>query len=197
MKTLIIARHGNTFNPGDTVTYVGARTDLPLGGSGRAQARALGDHLRENNLIPSIIYTSTLKRTRETAALAFPDISATPLKIFNEIDYGPDENKTREDVIARIGEKAHLDWENNNIIPQGWKIDVDSIIENWENFSAQLTHLTVLVVTSNGIARFAPHITGDYESFRRSFTPKLATGAYGILVRNGNQWHVKEWNKRP
>ena len=30
MKTLIIARHGNTFRPGETPTRVGSRTDLPL-----------------------------------------------------------------------------------------------------------------------------------------------------------------------
>ncbi|MCK6418053.1 MAG: histidine phosphatase family protein [Alphaproteobacteria bacterium] len=199
MTTLIIARHGNTFNPTDIVTYVGARTDIPLSASGQAQARALGDHLRQQGLIPDTIFTSTLKRTRETAALAFPDIVATPLPVFNEIDYGPDENKTREDIIVRIGKKALQEWEDHNVVPPGWQIDTNTIIGNWKNFATQniRNKKFVLVVTSNGIARFAPHITGDYESFRRSFNPKLATGAYGILVPDGDQWHVRDWNKRP
>lgn len=46
IKTLIIARHGNTFGPDDTPTRVGARTDLPLVESGIQQARLLGTHLR-------------------------------------------------------------------------------------------------------------------------------------------------------
>ncbi|HAO37083.1 MAG TPA: histidine phosphatase family protein, partial [Hyphomonas sp.] len=38
MARLIIVRHGNTFDKGDTVTRVGGRTDLPLSASGLAQA---------------------------------------------------------------------------------------------------------------------------------------------------------------
>ena len=56
MKTLIIARHGNTFGPGDTPTRVGARTDLPLVESGKAQAKALGLHFLENGLVPDVVY---------------------------------------------------------------------------------------------------------------------------------------------
>ena len=44
MTTLIIARHGNTFDKGDIPTRVGARTDLPLVEKGRAQAKALVAH---------------------------------------------------------------------------------------------------------------------------------------------------------
>ena len=36
---LLLVRHGNTFGPGDAVTWVGAREDLPLVESGEAQAR--------------------------------------------------------------------------------------------------------------------------------------------------------------
>ena len=39
---LLLARHGNTFDKGDKVVWVGARTDLPLTAKGREQARALG-----------------------------------------------------------------------------------------------------------------------------------------------------------
>ena len=42
MTDIYIVRHGNTFDKGDVVTRVGARTDLPLSRSGFAQAEALG-----------------------------------------------------------------------------------------------------------------------------------------------------------
>ena len=48
MTTLIIARHGNTFNPGDTPTRVGKHTDMPLVEKGEAQGRALGRYLKEH-----------------------------------------------------------------------------------------------------------------------------------------------------
>ena len=70
MTTLIIARHGNTFGPDDTPTRVGARTDIPLVEKGREQAKAIGKYLREQEMIPDVVYASKLKRAIETAEIA-------------------------------------------------------------------------------------------------------------------------------
>lgn len=205
MTTLIIARHGNTFGPGDTVTYVGGRTDLPLVEKGIEQAKAIGRYLKDNRLIPDVVYCSTLRRTQETARIAIKESGVTnpvfPLDIFNEIDYGPDENRPADEVKARIGEAALHHWEEEGIPPAGWNADPIALIRNWQNFADQACAHddgeVVLVVTSNGIARFAPHITGDYDSFREAHSPKLATGALGILVHRNGRWHVKEWGLKP
>lgn len=202
MKTLIITRHGNTFGPGDTVTFVGGRTDLPLVESGRAQAGALGRYLKDNDLIPGMVYASALRRAQETAQLIIQALGQRhpiyTLDIFNEIDYGPDENKTREDIIARIGEDALQAWETQNIPPPGWDINPAQIIQNWQGFADHIDEgECALVVTSNGIARFAPHITVDYPAFRAAHEPKMATGALGIFEYESSRWSVKTWNTRP
>lgn len=206
MTTLIIARHGNTFGPNDTPTRVGARTDLPLVGKGEEQAKALGRYLADNRLIPDVVYSSNLQRTIQTAKIAIKESGITnpvfQLDIFNEVDYGPDENKPENDVLDRIGAQAIKDWDEHAIVPPGWKIDPAEVIENWRQFADQICahddNETVLVVTSNGIARFAPHITNDFDSFRAHHPLKLSTGAVGILkhdVENG--WRVTEWNVKP
>ena len=41
VRKVYIVRHGNTFDKGDVVTRVGARTDLPLSSSGQTQAEQL------------------------------------------------------------------------------------------------------------------------------------------------------------
>lgn len=206
MTTLIIARHGNTFGPNDTPTRVGGRTDLPLVESGHEQARKLGSYLKENKLIPDVVYSSQLQRTIETAKIAIKESGVTnpvfPLKIFNEIDYGPDENKVEADVIARIGQPAINDWNNHAIVPDGWDVDPQQIIKSWHDFADQISAHddgeTVLVVTSNGIARFAPHITNDFETFKSSFPLKLSTGALGILKHSRETgWLVTGWNIKP
>lgn len=205
MTTLIIARHGNTLAPEDTPTRVGAHTDLPLVEKGHEQARALGKYLKENNMIPDVVYSSKLKRTIETAQIAIKETGITnpvyPLDIFNEVDYGPDENKTEDEVIARIGVQAIKDWDEHALVPDGWRVEPEDIIKNWEGFAAQIREHddeeTILVVTSNGIARFAPYITGDFEGFRAAHNIKLATGALGILKHDGERWHVTGWNIRP
>lgn len=206
MTTLIIARHGNTFDKSDTPTRVGALTDLPLVEKGEEQARNIGCYLKENNLIPDVVYSSKLQRTVQTAKIAIKETGITnpvfELDMFNEIDYGPDENKTEDEVIARIGEGAIKDWDNHAKVPDGWKVDPDQIIKNWHQFADQISahddNETVLVVTSNGIARFAPHITGDFEGFMKEHNIKLSTGALAILKHDRDSgWRVEAWNVKP
>lgn len=206
MTTLIIARHGNTFGPNDTPTRVGAHTDLPLVEKGEEQARAIGRYLAENRLIPDTVYSSKLQRTYQTAKIAIKESGvANPifqLDIFNEIDYGPDENQTEDKVIARIGAQAILDWDDNAKVPDGWKVDPLEVIQNWIGFADQISahndNETVLVVTSNGIARFAPHITGDYDGFLKDHNIKLSTGAIAILKHDRDSgWRVEAWNVKP
>ena len=205
MTTLIIARHGNTFDPGDTPTRVGARTDLKLVEKGIEQARAIGRYLKDNRLIPDTVYSSALQRTYDTAKIAVKESGVTnpvfQLNIFNEIDYGPDENKPEDEVIARIGANAIADWDENAVVPPGWKADPALIIKNWIGFAEQVRahddNETALVVTSNGIARFAPHITGDFEGFKAAHPLKLATGALGIFVFENGGWALKHWNLQP
>ncbi len=226
MTTLIIARHGNTFGPGDTPTRVGGRTDLPLVEKGEEQARAIGRYLKAHSLIPDVVYASHLQRTQQTARLAIRETGISnpvfTLDIFNEIDYGPDENKTEEEVIARIGAEAIQKWDSDAIVPEGWKADPEMIVKHWQDFADQIikhchpersegSHATegnpsvapllqdgheevILVVTSNGIARFAPHITGDFEAFRAAHDIKLSTGALAIFEYRDGRWIVKAWN---
>ncbi len=200
MTTLIIARHGNTFSEGQIPTRVGARTDLPLVETGEEQALRLGHHLKANDLIPDIVYTSTLRRTIDTARLACVAMMCPadniPLPLFNEIDYGIDENKPEPDVIARLGEDTIANWDKNGDMPVEWSPRPDIIINSWKFFMdgclKDYQDKTILVITSNGIARFALNWTENGNSYPR----KLSTGAYGILKYSEN-WMVTDWNIRP
>lgn len=202
---LIIARHGNTFGPGDTPTRVGRRTDLPLVASGEAQAKRIGDYLRRRQMVPDAVFAAPLKRSHDTARLAVEalgcNLTITLDARFNEIDYGPDENQPESAVVARIGAQALRDWNDCARVPPGWQADPHAITHNWlafgdacrQSFGGQ----TVLVVTSNGIARFAPHLTGDFEAFRRRHDIKIATGALCFFRVQGSQWAIEQWNVRP
>ncbi len=197
---LIIARHGNTFRPDETPTRVGARTDLPLTEGGEEQALKLGHHLKSAKLKPDLVYTSFLRRTIDTARLACVALGCgNPpecLEIFNEIDYGPDENQTEDKVLERVGDAAIKNWDTEGTMPEGWSPRPIQILLDWKNFLKNCadTHKdqTIMVVTSNGIARFALH----HAENGRDFPPKLSTGAYGILEFDKN-WRVSDWNIRP
>jgi 2,3-bisphosphoglycerate-dependent phosphoglycerate mutase len=203
---LLIARHGNTFGPGDVVKRVGT-TDLSLVDIGLLQGQKLGAYLKQKNLIPDVIFTSKLKRAIQTAEQAQSAMQThlriEALSIFNEIDYGPDENQPEENVIARVGAEALKAWEANAKVPNGWKVDPAEIIKNWQDFSVQLVQnfagKTILVVTSNGIARFAPYLTGDFMAFTKQYGIKISTGSLCIFEKNASSegWNCLHWNVKP
>lgn len=212
MKTtrLIIARHGNTFRDGETSTRVGARTDLPL--VEPHKGLSIGRYLKDHNMIPDFIYAAPLLRTMQTAELAIQEIGLQtpiiPLANFVEIDYGIDENKTDIDVWMRlgngdieVGKKIIEDWDNNGIVPHGWEVDPEQIIQTWKDFAEQkvTAHQTALIVTSNGIIRFAPYLTGDFYGFAKEHKIKVAPGGVCIFERNDGEqyWTCSAWNIKP
>lgn len=220
MKTLIIARHGNTFRKGETPTRVGSRTDLELVEEERG--RGIGLYLTKLGMVPTRILAAPLKRTMGTAALAAEAAGCTcpvePDHRFIEVDYGPDENKTEEEVKARLGvvdAKAEgldpatmtaeeLDargaaiidrWNAEAIVPDSWKVDVEQICSNWQSLAAEVQDgETLLCVSSNGTIRFAPVITGDYAGFCAENDIKVATGGVCIFTsEDGSRWECREW----
>jgi broad specificity phosphatase PhoE len=193
---VFIVRHGNTFDTGDIVTRVGGRTDLPLSVSGRAQAQALGKHFATTTFASA--RSGPLKRTRETATAILATQASPPELLtdlfLREIDYGPDENRPEDNVIARIGLAALDAWERDSIVPPGWRVDPDALIGNWQELFRKLRDQPGdhLVVTSNGIARFALAAAGV-----KQHDAKLKTGAWGVFVLEGESVSLAAWNVRP
>ncbi|WP_273187548.1 histidine phosphatase family protein [Hyphomonas adhaerens] len=199
MGRIIVCRHGNTFDKGDVVTRVGGRTDLPLSTSGKAQADALARLFADTSFRAA--YCSSLQRTRETAAAILsaradgPDLSVLPF--LTEIDYGPDENVAEDKVVARIGEDALRAWEEDSRVPDGWTVDKAAIQDGWKSLLTEAARLpedsTILVVTSNGIARFLPDVV---DAVPVGLQPKLKTGAWGEVACNTGT-RILAWNQRP
>ncbi|MEM1105516.1 MAG: histidine phosphatase family protein [Pseudomonadota bacterium] len=203
---LFIIRHGNTFDRGDTVLRVGGRTDLPLSQSGRAQAHDLARHFAKLRLGACRLLTSPLKRTLETAQAIADGLDAGPrppqppltLRIdprLREIDYGPDEGKPEADVVARIGQAALDAWEARSAVPPGWRVDPDALTAMWRALLAEAAAAPepMLVVTSNGIARFALGLVLRDAALGA----KLRTGAYGAIDLSGPAPRLTEWDVRP
>ncbi|MCR9079144.1 MAG: histidine phosphatase family protein [Hyphomonadaceae bacterium] len=204
MTDLYIVRHGNTFDKGDTVTRVGARTDLPLSQSGLEQAAQLSEdfqHVAPDGFARA--YCSPLLRTRQTADAILagrddaPDLET--LEFLREVDYGPDENQPEETVIARIGADALQAWDEAAIPPPGWDLDPEKLRAAWRDLFVQLAAADlsrpVLIVTSNGIARFALDAVTAFNVQPDSI--KLKTGAYGRLSLVGPRITLESWNVRP
>ncbi|MFC1659648.1 histidine phosphatase family protein [Pseudomonadota bacterium] len=206
--TVIVARHGNTFDKGETPLRVGLRTDLPLSISGRKQAKLLGKYFKQNKIKFDVMFTSELKRTYETGNIALEEsgqrkVPLHKMKVFNEIDYGPDEGKTEEEVIARIGQEALNEWDKSAKVPEGWKFNLSERIIELKKFFDYLEKdqagKTILIVTSNGIARFLPYLTKSFDEFAKNHKIKISTSAFCVLEKESDNrfWTIREWNSKP
>ena len=202
---VLIARHGNTFEPGDILLRCGARTDLPLSTSGERQAARLGKYLRRYHPRIAHVFVSTLQRTRQTAEIALGELDSrpaiSPLTVFDEIDYGPDEGKPESEVLSRIGQPALDRWNSDNVVPEGWRCDRSTMIDNWRQFldriATEFYGHTTLVVTSNGVARFVLYLTLQQQGKTGFPGFKLSTGALALIHQQGSEWNVAEWNITP
>ncbi len=202
---IIIARHGNTFNKGETPRRVGGKTDLPLVETERGSN--VGRYLKAVNLLPAHVFAAPLKRTTETARLAVEaaglNIPVQIIEDFREVDYGPDENKTEDEVIARIGQDALDKWNKDAIVPDGWEVNPREIIKTWLEWGKKVEHdyhnQNILIVSSNGVIRFAPYLTGDFTKFSAEHDIKVGTGSICIFEKEDNDanWKCTGWNIKP
>ncbi len=196
----IIVRHGNTFEAGEPARRVGARTDLALTGRGGEQADALGVHFAVQGMRFGRILVSPLLRTRQTAdAIIAAQVDPVAPEIANflrEIDHGPDENRTEDAVLARIGADALAAWDRDATPPPGWSVDGDERIAAWRELfaNARPGQSPTLLVTSNGAARFALIAAGIAPGNGL----KLATGSYGVVGKTADgTFTVPVWGVRP
>jgi probable phosphoglycerate mutase len=201
---------------------VGAATDLPLVEEHRA--RSLARYLVSRGIRPDRVHAAPLARTTRTAELIVEEagwrlpVIAEPR--FTEIDYGPDENKTEEEVKLRlgtvisraagrplpppaglreIGAGCLAEWDARAVVPPGWSVDVEGVIRSWEAFAGEIPPgATVLLCTSNGMIRFAPRLLSvDYATFCEEHEIKVATGSLSLFRRAVTDWQCVAWNVKP
>jgi probable phosphoglycerate mutase len=222
MRHLIIVRHGNTFRPGETPTRVGARTDLPLVEEERA--RKAGRLLRSLDCLPDRVFAAPLQRTMRTAELLLHELglklTVRPAPAFTEIDHGPDENQPEERVLLRLGrrclERSGITlfseeearrrgeqiirlWDAEAIPPPGWRVDATALVAGWKAFAAGIgPGEKVLMVSSGGVIRFAPHLLPQARRllFSQRHGITAATGGVCIFARDAGDWDCPHWNLR-
>jgi broad specificity phosphatase PhoE len=206
---LLLARHGNTFNKGDKVVWVGARTDLPLTAKGCEQALALGQALAP--FAPRIkrVISGPLLRTREHAGIAM-DVAGEKAAIeidqrLREIDYGLWEAKSSEEIQA-MGGGAELDaWNKAGQWPRspGWTPAPDAIAANVAELAGECAAGlgegdAALLVTSNGILKFfLKLVPGAFEDMAACGSLKVATGHCCALRHRPRGWEVLFWDREP
>ena len=205
---LLLSRHGNTFAPGDTVTWAGSKNDLPLVESGYQQAERLAAALKAAKLSPAAVYCGPLKRTSQYAETV---VEALGLKApvvderLNELDYGKWSGLTEKDVAAKFGEEEVRGWNSRSLWPArgGWGGSEAEASKEARAFAQALSSRHgekdfALAISSNGKMRyFLKLIPGEWEKRTAAGTFKTKTGRLARLTNRGEAWSLAYWDVEP
>jgi len=215
---LLLVRHGNTFEAGETPVRVGANEDMPLTATGEDQAHALAARLQAAAIRPALFVCGPLKRTRRHTEIVMADLGAEGTAEIDprltEIDYGPWGGLSDADIVARFGPAAarELDaWEKESRWPTEtaqWMPGAETVTRNLRDLTAELTgrlgaNETALVCSSNGILRYFLALTPEgLAGHQAAGKAKIATGAASLLdVTDGDArilfWNVKAGMRLP
>lgn len=101
MTTIVFESHGTTLD--NEAGLSSGRFDVALSDLGKRQAKELGERYRDH--VPDMVYCSDLRRSYETAGIAFPsDMSVIKDARLTECDYGDMTHRPETEVkAARIG----------------------------------------------------------------------------------------------
>jgi len=204
---LFLLRHGNTFEAHQTPTQVGAASDLPLTAQGCAQAEHFANYLQAEGVRPQAIYAGSLQRQTKTAHLVQQRMAPPPAlylqqRALTEIDYGPWEGLTSEEIVTKWPE-AYKGWTEQGLWAEGifgrtlqeHREEIDRFLEHLQK--SYTSHDTLVAVTSNGVMRFFYAYGLDKWKMENV---KVKTGHFCELVLSPHsvkiiQWNVDPWKK--
>lgn len=216
---LILARHGNTFAPGDKVTWVGSANDLPLVESGLEQAERAASALEGTNL--AAIYCAPLLRTKKFAeiiatkqaakqatnrsAKSQSNQASQPIidKRLTELDYGDWSGLSDDEIATKFGDSLK-NWIDSSTWPSGchWASSEAEVTAEVQELVSELEEKhadeTVLLVSSNGRLRyFLKLIAGEFERRVADKQFKMGTGKISVLNGDSGVYSLLSWNEDP
>jgi len=155
---MIVLRHGETdWNKQDKVL---GRTDMPLNDQGKAQALKMAEGLRDTHI--DVIYTSPLRRARETAeTLSGGTIPVVVADDLIEMDYGVFEGEPRKSPVYQAAKRDYF-----KRYPEGESyLDVAGrVLPLLKKWSVAHKDDTIAVVSHGGICRVVVNWIEDMDN---------------------------------
>ncbi|MEN4478105.1 phosphoglyceromutase [Mycolicibacterium cosmeticum] len=182
MATLILLRHGESqWNEKNLFT---GWVDVDLTDKGRAEAVRGGALLREQGVLPDVLYTSLLRRAITTAHLALDAADRLWIPVhrdwrLNERHYGALQGLDKAETLAKYGEEQFMAWRRSYDTPpppieKGSEFSQDADPRYADIGGGPLTECLADVV-----ARFVPY-------FEQAIVPDLKAGKTVLIAAHGN-----------
>ena len=181
--TLILLRHGNSdWNQKNLFT---GWVDVRLSEQGVGEAKKAGALLRDNNVMPDVLYTSLLTRAIQTANLALEEADRLWIPVkrswrLNERHYGALQGMDKAKTLAQYGPEQFQIWRRSFDVPPP-PIEADS---EWsQSNDVRYAHIDGDVPATeclkDVIDRMVPYWTSD-------IVPDLRDGKTVLVTAHGN-----------
>ena len=151
VRRILLARHGQT--AWNALGRLQGHTDIELDSTGREQARALADAVRDAGV--TRVWSSDLARARETAAIVASELGLPPPEVdpdLRERRFGVFEGLTRDECAANHPD-AWRDWVAQTSHPPGGEPRADAIARMHRAMLRVVADGTTLVVSHGGVMR--------------------------------------------
>lgn len=121
MRKFLLIRHGET-DGNQSKRYIG-KTDEGLASEGKTTVlntkRIVDEWLASNKITVTTVYSSPMKRAKQTAEMIFPDAELIEINDLREIDFGDFEYKNYDDLKDDPRYQAYIDSNGEMRFPNG------------------------------------------------------------------------------
>jgi 2,3-bisphosphoglycerate-dependent phosphoglycerate mutase len=185
--TIVLVRHGET--DWNRESRFQGHADPPLNETGRAQARALASALRSERF--TAVYTSPLRRARETGEIAVAGTGLEPIPhpSLMEVDLGSWSGLTRSEVEASFpaGYARWLEFGHGWDDGETYEELGARVVAGLSEIGARHSDASVLAVTHGGPMRAALAAAGGvpFGEARRTSRVLDNCSRVRIVVRDG------------
>lgn len=180
---LVLLRHGqSTWNELNQFT---GWVDVPLTDQGRTEAARAGELLREQNILPDVVFTSMLRRAITTANLALEsaDRQWVPTNRswrLNERHYGALQGLNKAQIREEHGEEKFMSWRRSYDTPPPMLDDNHEFSQYRDERYALLGEdLPRTECLKDVVTRLVPY-------WYDNIVPQLAQGKTVLVVAHGN-----------
>ncbi|WJZ16991.1 2,3-bisphosphoglycerate-dependent phosphoglycerate mutase [Corynebacterium guangdongense] len=179
---LILVRHGQSvWNESNQFT---GWVDVDLTDKGRGEAVAAGKLLKEQGVLPDVVYTSLLRRAITTANIALDAADRHWIPVvrnwrLNERHYGKLQGLNKAEIREQFGEEQFMEWRRSYGTPPP-AIDVDNeYSQTGDPRYYNLPEVPRTECLKDVVERFVPYFTDN-------ILPRAAKGESVMVAAHGN-----------
>ena len=179
---LILLRHGQSqWNESNQFT---GWVDVDLTAKGEGEAKRGGELLREQGILPEVVYTSLLRRAIRTANIALDAADRHWIPVvrdwrLNERHYGALQGLNKAETKDKYGEEQFMAWRRSYGTPPPELEDSSEYSQANDPRYADLDQVPRTECLKDVVARFVPYFTVE-------ILPRLEAGETVMVAAHGN-----------